>query len=171
MTTARLVLSLGLAWSLLGVNAYAAMPHPAYTRYDDPAFCSGWLRTHPGEPSSSDRRKHCVIAVASTYIDAEENSLPPEKQLFADDVSRHHIGTPPSFAPGNRAKLMAEDSHKVISAIRNRRWTVEGDTAWILYDGYLKKDPDKIGFYVAERITLENGLIHEILVADITLPK
>jgi hypothetical protein len=66
---------------------------------------------------------------------------------------------------------MAEDSHKVISAIRNRRWTVEGDTAWILYDGYLKKDPDKIGFYVAERITLENGLIHEILVADITLPK
>ena len=112
-----------------------------------------------------------VIAVASTYIDAEENSLPPEKQLFADDVSRHHIGTPPNFASGNRAKLMAEDSHKVISAIRNRRWTVEGDTAWILYDGYLKTAPDKIGFYVAERITLEKGLIHEILVADITIPK
>jgi hypothetical protein len=147
------------------------MPQPAYTRYDDPVFCSGWLRTHPGEPASSDRRKHCVIAVATTYIDAEENSLPPEKQLFADDVSRHHIGTPPDFMPGNRARLMAEDSHKVISAIRNRRWTVEGDVAWILYDGYLKKDPDKIGFYVAERITLEKGQIHEILVADITLPK
>ena len=169
MTTGRLILSLCLI--VLGADAYAAIPQPAYKRYDDPVFCSGWLRTHSDEPTSTDRRKHCVIAVATTYIDAEENTLPPEKQLFADDVSRHHIGTPPSFMPGNRAKLMAEDSHKVISAIRNRRWTVEGDTAWILYDGYLKKAPDKIGFYVAERITLEKGLIHEILVADITIPK
>jgi len=169
MTAGRWALLLCLI--VLAADAYAAMPHPAYQRYDDPVFCSNWLRTHLGEPASSDRRRHCVIAVATTYIDAEENSLPPEKQLFADDVSRHHIGTPPNFAPGNRARLMAEDSHKVISAIRNRRWTVEGDTAWILYDGYLKKDPDKIGFYVAERITLEKGLIREILVADITLPK
>jgi len=171
MTTGRLTLSLCLIGTLWGVRAYAAMPHPAYQRYDDPVFCSEWLRTHGNGPTSSDRRKHCVIAVATTYIDAEENSLPPEKQLFADDVSRHHIGTPPSFASGNRAKLIAEDSHKVISAIRNRRWTVEGNTAWILYDGYLKTAPDKIGFYVAERITLEKGLIHEILVADITIPK
>ena len=29
----------------------------------------------------------------------------------------------------------------------------------------------QLGFYVAERITLEKGLFHEILVADITLPK
>jgi len=169
MTTGRLALSLCLILS--AAVAHAAMPQPAYKRYDDPVFCSDWLRTHPGEPTSSDRRKHCVVAVATTYIDAEENSLPPEKQLFADDVSRHHIGTPPNFMPGNRARLMEEDSHKVISAIRNRRWTVEGDAAWVLYDGYLKKDPGKIGFYVAERITLEKGLIKEILVADITLPK
>ena len=171
MTTGRMALSLCLIGILSGSSAHAAMPHPAYHRYDDADFCSEWLRTHTQEPLSSDRRKHCVIAVATTYIDAEENSLAPEKQLFADDVSRHRIGTPPNFAPGNRAKLMAEDSHKVISAIQNRHWTVEGDTAWILYDGYLKKHPDKIGFYVAERITLEKGLIHEILVTDITLPK
>jgi hypothetical protein len=171
MTTLRVTISLCLAGILFGPGAQAAMPHSAYHRYDDPTFCSGWLRSHADEPLSSDRRKHCVIAVATTYIDAEENSLPPEKQLFADDISRHRIGTPPNFAPGNRARLFAEDSHKVIAAIKNRRWTVEGDTAWILYDGYLKKDPDKIGFYVAERITLEKGLIHEILVADITVPK
>jgi hypothetical protein len=166
-----LVQSLCLIGTLCAAAAYAQMPYPAYHRYNDPVFCSEWLRTHPHEPTSSDRRKHCVIAVATTYIDAEENSLPPQKQLFTDDVSRHHVGTPPNFAPNNRAKLMAEDSHKVISAIRNRQWTVEGDTAWILYDGYLNKDPDRIGFYVAERITLEQGLIHEILVADITIPK
>jgi hypothetical protein len=150
---------------------WAAMPRAGHGRYDDAAFCSAWLRDHDREPLQSDRRRHCVIAVATTYIDAEENSLPPEKQLFADDVSRHRIGTGPLFAPGNSARLMAEDSHKVISAIRNRRWTVEGDTAWILYDGYLKAKPDRIGFYVAERITLERGLIKEILVADITVPK
>jgi hypothetical protein len=149
-------------------DANAAMPRPAYNRYDDAGFCTRWLSDH--EAPSPDRRL-CVITVAGTYVDAEENSLPPEKQLFTDDVSRHRIGTEPKFMPGNRAKLMAEDSHKVISAIKNRRWTVEGDTAWILYDGYLKAKPDQIGFYVAERITLEKGLIREILVADITLPK
>ena len=171
MTTRGLAVSLCLAGILSGASAIAVMPHAVLGRYDDAVYCSNWLRDHPHEPLSSDRRKHCVIAVATTYIDAEENSLPPEKQLFADDVSRHHIGTAPNFAPGNRARLFAEDSHNVIAAIRNRRWTVDGDTAWILYDGYLKKNPDKIGFYVAERITLEKGLIHEILVADITLPK
>jgi hypothetical protein len=150
------------------VGAQAAMPHPAYSRYDDAGFCSGWLRDHE---AGSPNRRRCVIAVATTYIDGEENTLPPEKQLLTDDVSRHRIGTEPKFAAGNRAELMAEDSHEVISAIKNRRWTVEGDMAWILYDGYLKTKPDQIGFYVAERITLEKGLIREILVADITLPK
>ncbi len=136
----------------------------------DAAACSPWLRSHDGGQDQVTRRR-CFLAVASTYIDAEENSLPAEDQLLADDVSRHRIGTPPSFMAGNRAKLIADKSHQVIAAIGNRRWTVEGDEAWILYDGYLKKDPDKVGFYVAERITLEKGLIREILVADITLPK
>ena len=168
MTTSRLAISLCLIGILSGAGAIAAMPHPALSRYDDAGFCTRWLRDH--EAPSPDRRR-CVVAVATTYVDAEENTLLPEKQLFTDDVSRHRIGTEPKFVPGNRAKLMAEDSHKVISAIKNRRWAVEGDTAWILYDGYLKAKPDQIGFYVAERITLEKGLIREILVADITLPK
>ena len=166
-----LAASFCLAALICPAVADAAWPKSGQGRYDDAAFCSAWLRAHENEPLQSDRRRHCVVTVASTYIDAEENSLPPEKQLFADDVSRHRIGTEPRFAAGNSAKLMAEDSHKVISAIRNRRWTVEGDTAWILYDGYLKANPDKIGFYVAERITLEKGLIKEILVADVTVPK
>jgi hypothetical protein len=134
------------------------------------AECSRWLAAHV-EPAEPKRHRGCVVAVAETYIDAEQNTLPFEDALLADDISRHHIGTEPVFAPGNRAKTIATTTHDVIAAIRNRRWTVEGDTAWILYDGYLKKDPDKIGFYVAERITLDKGLIREILVADITVPK
>jgi hypothetical protein len=146
--------------------------HPAASASPpDSVPCSAFLAAHPATMPQSDQRRACVVAVAGTYIDVEENSLAPERQLLADDVSRHRIGTSPDFAPGNRARLIADNRHDVIAAIRNRRWTVEGDEAWILYDGYLKKDPDKIGFYVAERITLAKGLIREILVADITLPK
>jgi hypothetical protein len=137
---------------------------------ETPVACSIWLSSH-ADAMAEGHYRDCVLMVATTYIDAEENSLPFAKVPLADDVSRHHIGADPTFAAGNRAKLMAIDTHGVIAAIKNRRWTVEGDTAWILYDGYLRKDPDKIGFYVAERITLQKGLIHEILVADITVPK
>jgi hypothetical protein len=135
-----------------------------------PVACSVWVSSHPDQ-SDTARYRNCVVTIASTYIDAEENSRPFATALLTDDVSRHRIGTDPAFAPGNRAKLIAIDTHDVISAIRNRRWTVEGNTAWILYDGYLRKDPGKIGFYVAERITLAKGLIREILVTDITVPR
>lgn len=137
----------------------------------DPLACSLWLAAHPAGKESNERRRGCVVAVASTYIDAEENSAPADHQLLADDVSRHRIGTLPDFKPGNRAKIIADQRHDVIAAIRNRRWTVEGDEAWILYEGYLKANPDRVGFTVVERITLANGLIREILVADIALAK
>jgi hypothetical protein len=138
-------------------------------RFDDGPFCSRWLAEHDRKLQLPEDHRRCVIAVASTYIATEENSAPPEQQLFADDVSRHRIGTQPVFAAGNRARLMAENSHEVIAAIRNRRWAVDGGDAWILYDGYLKTDPIKPAFYVAERFWIEHGLIKEILVADITL--
>lgn len=151
------------------VLAFLSLGNAAFAG-ETPVACSIWLSAHAEAPDDAHYRD-CVLKVAETYIDAEENSLPFADVPLTDDVSRHHIGTEPTFALGNRAKLMAIDTHGVIAAIRNRRWTVEGDTAWILYDGYLKKDPTKIGFYVAERITLLKGLIHEILVADITVPK
>lgn len=140
-------------------------------RYDDGPFCSKWLAEHEGKPQSPEDHRRCIIAVAGTYIAGEENSASPEQQLFTEGVSRHRIGTQPNFAAGNRAKLMAENSHSVIAAIRNRRWSVDGADAWVLYDGYLKADPAKPGFYVAERITVERGLIKEILVADVTRVK
>jgi hypothetical protein len=152
------VIALGLG------NAACAEP-PAKA-----AECSRWLAAH-GDAADPRRHRDCVVAVAETYIDAEQNTLAFEDALLTDDIARHHIGTEPSFAPGNRAKTIAITTQDVIAAIRNRRWTVEGDTAWILYDGYLRQDPAKIGFYVAERITLDKGLIREILVADITVPK
>lgn len=171
MTIAKLTKQIGLSILLACGAGCAAPDRQSDGRYDNAAFCSKWLQESGGLAQGSEHRRSCVIAVASTYINAEENSLSPDNQLFTDDVSRHRIGAPPNFMPGNRAKLMEENSHQVIAAIKNRRWTVDGDEAWILYDGYLRKNPDKIGFYVAERITLEKGLIREILVADVTVPK
>ncbi len=144
------------------VNAAAAD-----TRHDNALSCSKWLRDHESR-ASSEKHRQCVIAVASTYIDAEENSAPEDDQLFTDDISRHRPDKEPSFMPGNRDKFLHQTAHSVISAIKNRQWTVDGDVAWILYDGYLKANPDKPSFYVAERFTLQKGLIREIVVAGVT---
>jgi hypothetical protein len=152
---------------MLGVLAGTAAAASGNARYDDAVLCSKWLRDRgPGE--ASDQRRRCVIAVASTYVNAEENSASEDDQLFTDDISRHRVGTAPDFLPGNRARFLHQNAHAVISAIKNRRWTVDGDVAWILYDGYLKASPDKPAFYVAERFTLEKGLIKEIIVAGVT---
>jgi hypothetical protein len=119
------------------------------------------------EKLSPAEHRDCVIAVASTYIDAEENSITPDKQLVSDDVSRHSVGTPPNYAAGNGAKITADHGHSVIAAIKNRQWTVDGDQAWIAYDGYLKSELQKPSFYVVERFTIVKGLIREILIAPV----
>lgn len=155
--------------SLLALLGAALLPTLAVadsnTNYETALSCSRELRN--GAQLVPAAHKACVLAIATTYIDAEDNSLPPEKQLVADDVSRHRLGTPPDHTPGNGAKLIADMSHSVIAAIKNRRWVIEGNDAWIEYDGYLTSDPEKPGFYVAERITIENGLIKEIMIAGV----
>src|SRR4051812_30379358 len=120
------------------------------------------------EKLSATEHRDCMIAVASTYIDAEENTITPDKQLVTEDVSRHSLGTPPNYAAGNGAKITADHGHSVIHAIKNRQWTVDGNQAWIAYDGYLKSDTQNPSFYVAERFTIEKGLIREILIAPVT---
>src|SRR5579883_646912 len=166
----------GFKWfAALTLTAAVSSPHltaaadarPDRSKLDDPVYCSNWLAEHgDGSLPAADHR-HCIIAIASTYIDAEENSIPPEKQLFADDVSRHRIGTPTAHAPGNAAKIIADHGHDVIGKIANRQWAVDGNQAWILYDGYLKADPAKPEFFVSERLTIEKGLIREILVTAV----
>lgn len=158
MTFIRISLGI-IAASLFATAALAA------DNYDDGPACSKLLAANA--KLSADAHRRCIIAISTTYVDAEENSTPPEKQLLADNVSRHRLGTPPNFAPGNGPKMIADMGHGVISAIKNRHWMVDGNEAWIVYDGYLSANPDKIGFYVAERFTIENGLIKEILIAGV----
>ena len=162
MTWARVSL-LALFTALAATGAAA---NEADNNYQTARACSTEMKK--GAQLAPEAHRACVLAIATTYVDAEDNSLAPEKQLVADDVSRHRLGTPPEHKAGNGAKLIADMSHAVIAAIKNRRWVVEGNNAWVEYDGYLTSDPEKPGFYVAERITIENGLIKEILVAGVS---
>ena len=159
--------------ALLAVVLLAGSGAKAQTAdYDEAVHCSQRLAGAEANTLTGEARRRCIIAIATTYIEGEQNSIPPEKELLADDVARHLIGTPRVNAPGGRAKIISvQPASFVIGAIRNRRWTVDGDDAWILYDGYLKSDPSKPGFDVAERITVEKGLIREIMIAAVAHPE
>ncbi|MBY0511369.1 MAG: nuclear transport factor 2 family protein [Rhodospirillaceae bacterium] len=144
--------------------ATSALADPE-SNYQEALQCSQQMQS--GAKLAPDAHRACVIAISTTYIDAEENTLAWEKCLLADDVSRHSLGTPADYKAGNAAKIHTPDSKSVIAAIKNRRWVADGNQAWIEYDGYLKADPSKIGFYVAERFTIENGLIKEIMIGGV----
>ena len=93
--------------------------------YDDSAFCSKYLSTHDDKSLAPAAHRRCVLAIATTYILGEENTIPPEQELLADDVARHLLGTPRVYAPGGRAKIIAaQPASKVIAGIKNRQWTV-----------------------------------------------
>ena len=57
----------------------------------------------------------------------------------------------------------------MIRAIDNRQWTVDGNTVWIVYDGYLVASATEPGFYVAEQFTIRDGLIWELMIAPVVI--
>jgi hypothetical protein len=136
---------------------------------DDARFCTTWLALHgDGSLSAGDHRR-CMIAIASTYVDAEENSAANTQVLFDPRVSKHGLGAQPNHQPGNSDEIRTEIGviTRVIRAIENRQWTVDGNTVWIVYDGYLVTSLTKPGFYVAERFTIRDGLIWELTIAPV----
>ena len=142
-------------------------------QFDSAVFCSRWLAAHGDHSLPTELNERCVLAIATTYIDGEQNSIPPEKILFAPDVSRHQLGTPPNFQPGNAASLVQgyhNGSSASIARITDRHWVVEGVDAWINYTGFLTCNKKVPGFYVGEKITVHRGLIHEILIAGVVVP-
>ncbi len=134
--------------------------------YDEAVRCSERLRTQGSQLHPAEYRA-CMIAVAETYIEVEQNTLAPEKMLLADDIAKHAFGDAAVFHAGNRAPIVADQRHAVIEAIRNRQWSVDGDHVWVVYDGYLKGCAAAPAFYVAERFTIADGFIHEIVAPGI----
>jgi hypothetical protein len=166
------LLAFGAVASASGKTDSTGRPKPG-GQWDDAVFCSRWLARHGNNSLPPELNERCVLAIATTYIDGEQNSIPPEDILFAPDVSRHLLGTPANFQPGSAASLVQgyhNGSSATILSITERHWVVEGQDAWINYTGFLKCNSAVPGFYVGERITVQRGLIHEILIAGVVVP-
>jgi len=125
-----------------------------------------------GKKLNRDDHRRCIVAIASTYIQFEQNTLAGKDVLFADDVARHIYNIPAVHTAGEKAKIAAGTNQQAIAAIRNRQWDVdvEGDSAWVVYDGYLKAAPDKVGFLVVERFKIVDGKIKTITIASAKFP-
>lgn len=163
--SARSMAALGFALAL------GALPLAAGAA-DLPDFktCSKQL-AQGAKPLPADRHRQCLIAIASTYVDFEQGTRPKDEVLLADDVSRHPLGTPADHQAGAHEKIRASKVMEVIGAIKNRAWIADGNTAWVTYEGYLRADMSKPGFWVAERFTIENGVIKEILLPQPAMAK
>jgi hypothetical protein len=149
----------------------------ASDQWDDAVFCSDWYAAHPNVSLDADKQGRCLIAIASTYLNGEEGSIAPEDILFADDVIRYTIGHPPSANNDSAAEIRAQipASAAVIDRIVNRQWTVDlsNGEAFVIYDGFLVPplgDGVHPNFFVAERITVEGGLITEIAIGGVQRP-
>jgi hypothetical protein len=167
-------LKLPITASAISIVLFWSLPAVADgDRYDDPYYCLGWYATHPDSSLSREKHRTCMIAIASTYLDGEENSIDPDDILLDDDVVRRTIGHEPN--PGSRNAQEIRDgiragSTAVIARIDNRQWTVDGNKAFVVYDGFLIFDPDHPGFFVAEQLTITDGLITEILIGGVQFP-
>jgi hypothetical protein len=139
--------------------------------YDDPIFCSAWIGEHGDDSLPADAHRRCMIAIATTYVDAEDNSGPQSRALYDPRVSRYSMGGRPKHDPGNSDSIRTTNgvTSTVIREAANRQWTVEGNDAWIVYDGYLQTSIVHPGFYVAERIRIQRGLIWEIMIAPVKI--
>jgi hypothetical protein len=185
----RLTIRSGLLWEIMTTPAQngaagagtpgppfgadVGPPPPSYTgagpNYDNPAFCSNWIGEHGDGALTVAQHRRCMIAIASTYIRAEDNEIPGSQILFDPRVSRYSEGGRPDHQPQNANAIRIQEGTvtAVIRKIDNRHWTVDGDEAWIAYDGYLQASLTKPGFWVAERITIRAGLIWEIMITPV----
>lgn len=142
------------------IAANGADPKDQGFDLDKAAACSRQLAA--GTRLAPDQHRTCLIQIASTYIEFEQNRLAPEQMLLADDISRHPLGSPPDYQPGAHQKVRGATAQKVITAIRNRQWVVDGNYAWITYDGF--RGGDQPSFWVSERFLIDKGVIKEILI-------
>jgi hypothetical protein len=126
------------------------------------ASCSTALAAGKPALSAEDHRR-CMIAVAESYLDAEQGSAPADQAQLADDVSRHLLGTEPDHQAGNRARLVWEMGQTILGSLKDREWALEGDVVYVIYNAALKTNPAPARFAFSERLTIEKGLIRDIV--------
>ncbi len=126
---------------------------------DDPAYCSRALAM--STQLAADLHRRCMIAVAGAYLDAESNPALAARVPIAENATRRLLGRTAGAA--GKAGILAALDQSVIASIKNRRWSVEGDVAYVIYDAALRTDPRQTPYAFGERITIDQGMIKDII--------
>jgi hypothetical protein len=141
--------------------------------YDNAAYCSLFISEQGDTALTPDQERRCLIAIAATYVNAEGNSTADSLTLFDPRFSKYSLGGQTNHHPGNgdTNRMDQISLSPTIRLIDNKQWTADTTTnqVWIVYDGYLPVSTDKPGFYVAERLTIRDGLIYEIMISPVVV--
>jgi hypothetical protein len=187
--TDRITLKRGLIWEILTVSAPPPGEGYGYPssvtavvvgvppdnadhtqpNFDDGHYCS--IAIADGVALTEEAHRRCLIAIATTYLDSEENSAPGWAVLMDPRGVGHSQGQVPRHRMGNgdvvRGRQGVTGPNGVIKDIANRVFAVDGDGVWVRYDGYTQLSVGSPDFYVMERFTIRYGLIWEIMVPPI----
>ena len=153
------------------VGATAAPSHRAARLRQREQFCTLWFAEHGDSSLPAAAHRRCMIAIAQHLRErGRELGARTCRCCSIPRVAKHGLGDQAVHGSGNGDEIRTEIGviTRVIRGIRNRQWTVEGDKVWIVYDGYLVTSLATSGFAVAERFTIRNGLIWEIMIAPVT---
>ncbi len=131
----------------------------------DTEGCSKLLRLSSNSSLSAATHRRCVQVIANSYLQWSAGKIPAEQVPLADDVAVYELGQSPTFKVGNRKVILSNPDYELVEALRIQSWNVDGNTAWAVYGGSLKANPGVTAFWVIERFTIKDGLIHEIFAA------
>jgi hypothetical protein len=162
--------ALALAFSLTPIGIASASHSGWQSRFDDPHFCSEKLASpHIHELTRSQHRR-CVIAIASTYLIDGLQNKDADAPLLTDDVIRRTAGRPPSAIGAQAIRDGIRNGQEdAVGAVTNIQWTVDGNEAWVVWDGIFTGQTEP-GFFVSERFRIRDGLISEIIIGGVQFP-
>lgn len=149
-----------LALLLLGAPPLLAAEAVGDKRWDDAAFCSHTLQEKGDNALPHAQQRRCMIAIIETYVQFEEAKHAGDKVLLAPDVWRNFIGVPIQRKPDGHLQIRNQVVPNIIA--KDRAYVVEGNQAWLTYEGRLQKAPDQTAFWVTQRFTVEKGVIRTI---------
>ena len=144
---------------LLGAPPLAAQT-VGDARWDDAAFCSRTMQEKGDKSLPHAQQRRCMIAIIETYVKFEEGRHAGDQVLLAPDAWRNFIGVPIRRQPDGHLQIRNQVVPNILA--QNRAYVVEGNQAWLTYEGRLQKDPSNVAFWVTQRFTVEKGVIRTI---------
>lgn len=125
-------------------------------------LCSKELANESVIKLTPERRRHCVIAIASTYLLWVDGKLNAADIPLSDDFIRRVLGTPRNKATTDRVALLADTRPDLIASVTEHEWFVEADTAWAIFTVTLNSSPPST-HWVTERFVVSQGRISDIM--------